>query len=144
MGSLIKALFLQLLGVLFLPHQITSFVVFPTTTRTKPDTFSVYTTKKNPLPQKLFLSFNNNNDPDFDGTSTILTRFTNPKIDDAGLPLADSLISQIVAPSLQIFWLTSINAPLPTWAAPISKTLYDTRGSLVAPTLIHGAGKYYV
>jgi len=83
------------------------------------------------------LAQNNPNDE-----SSMLTRFTSPKIADPGLPLADALIAQIVAPSLQVFWLVSQAAPSPTWLQPLFPTsqLLTTRGSLVAPTLIHGAG----
>jgi hypothetical protein len=71
----------------------------------------------------------------------LLRRFTDPVIDDPGLPLADTLVAQIVAPSLQVFWLSLVHAPLPTWLRPIfDSALWQTRGSLVAPTLIHGAG----
>lgn len=71
----------------------------------------------------------------------LLRRFTDPIIDDPGLPLADTLVAQIVAPSLQVFWLSLVHAPSPTWLRPIfDSALWQTRGSLVAPTLIHGAG----
>mmetsp|Transcript_21288 Transcript_21288/g.32451 ORF Transcript_21288/g.32451 Transcript_21288/m.32451 type:complete len:294 (-) Transcript_21288:1014-1895(-) len=82
----------------------------------------------------------NNNDTD--ASSNILSRFTSPRIDDRGLPLADALVAQIVAPSFQILWLSLAGAPRPTWLAPIfsSGQLFATRGSLLAPTLIHGAG----
>ena len=74
-------------------------------------------------------------------SSTIFKRFTSPRISDVGLPLADTLLAQVVAPSLQVFWLALNHAPSPTWLQPIfaSKLLFQTRGSLVAPTLIHGA-----
>lgn len=76
-----------------------------------------------------------------DPTSTdIISRFTSPKIDDPYLPLVDVSIAQIVAPTLQIAWLSLNHAPSPTWLRPVFDTLYQTRGSLVAPTLIHGAG----
>jgi len=71
---------------------------------------------------------------------SILDRFLSPTIDDTGLPLSDALVAQIVAPSLQVFWLGLNHAPLPTWLQPISPQIFPTRGSLVAPTLIHGAG----
>jgi len=69
-------------------------------------------------------------------------RFFSPKIDDAGLPLTDALLAQIVAPSLQVFWLTANHAPLPTWLAPNVGMLYNapTQGAFLAPSLIHGAG----
>ena len=82
--------------------------------------------------------------PKDDENDGIATRFLSPRIDDAGLPVADTLLSQIVAPSLQVFWLTLNHAPRPTWLAPIFSNglLYSlpVQGSLVAPTLIHGAG----
>mmetsp|Transcript_25092 Transcript_25092/g.37149 ORF Transcript_25092/g.37149 Transcript_25092/m.37149 type:complete len:272 (-) Transcript_25092:113-928(-) len=82
------------------------------------------------------------NDDENDG---ITTRFLSPIIDDAGLPLADTLLAQVVAPALQVFWLSLNHAPRPTWLAPIFNNsdglLYSNpaQGSLVAPTLIHGA-----
>ena len=81
-----------------------------------------------------------------DDESSIVSRFLDPRIDDAGLPLADALIAQIVAPTLEIFWLSSQHAPIPSWLTPIfdsSKSLLfssSARGSLLAPALIHGAG----
>lgn len=77
---------------------------------------------------------------DDDGAESITQRFLSPRLDDPGLPLADALISQIVAPSLQVFSLGINHAPSPTWLKPLSSSLFYTRGSLVAPTLIHGAG----
>ncbi|KAL7466789.1 hypothetical protein ACHAXS_007069 [Conticribra weissflogii] len=78
-------------------------------------------------------------------TASILQRFNSPRIDDPGLPLTDVLIAQIVAPSVQIFWIFINRAPMPTWLAPISSYFGEApelapRGSLLAPTLIHGAG----
>lgn len=84
----------------------------------------------------LFLS-----DPQKQGNRGMLSRFTDPIIDDPGLPLADTLVAQIVAPSLQVFWLSLVHAPSPTWLKPIfDNALWQVRGALVAPTLIHGAG----
>jgi len=80
-------------------------------------------------------------DPQKQGDDGLLSRFTDPVIDDPGLPLADTLVAQIVAPSLQVFWLSLVHAPSPTWLRPIfDNSLWQVRGSLVAPTLIHGAG----
>ena len=94
-------------------------------------------------------------------SSSIFQRFLNPRIDDPGLLLSDALLAQIVAPTLQIYWLLLVNAPSPSWLHPISggvgsggsggnnlfatasSSLYDafsSRGSLLAPTLVHGAG----
>jgi len=70
-------------------------------------------------------------------SSPVVERFLNPKIDDRGLPIADALVAQIVAPSFQVFWLGLSRSPLPTW---LHASLWAPRGSLVAPTLIHGAG----
>jgi len=97
------------------------------------------------------LSSNNNNHqfPDKeDKKDQPPDRFLSAKIDDAGLPIADALIAQIVAPTLQVLWLTVNHAPIPSWlvasaAVKASQTgmLYtNTRGELLAPTLIHGAG----
>lgn len=87
---------------------------------------------------------NNNNIDDTTTTtrsSSITSRFTSPILDDPGLPLGDAAVSQIVGPSLQVFWLFLVKAPLPTWLHPIfENALWESRGSLVAPTLIHGAG----
>lgn len=72
---------------------------------------------------------------------TVVNRFMSPIIDDPYLPLADVSVAQVVAPSLQVLWLAVNHAPSPTWLRPIfdSNRLFETRGSLVAPTLIHGA-----
>jgi hypothetical protein len=77
--------------------------------------------------------------------SSILDRFLSPKIDDPGLPLTDVLLAQIVAPSLQTFWIFAAHAPSPSWLRPLSSYFGEApelapRGSLLAPTLIHGAG----
>jgi hypothetical protein len=75
---------------------------------------------------------------------SLLDRFANPKIDDPWLVFNEAGVSQIVAPSLQLFWLLGSGSRYPTWARPIlldSSTLYaSTRGGFLAPTLIHGAG----
>jgi hypothetical protein len=72
----------------------------------------------------------------------LISRFIAPQIDDRGLPFADALTTQIVGPSLQVFWLALNHAPSPTWLKPLitSAVIFPSRGSLVAPTLIHGAG----
>ena len=70
----------------------------------------------------------------------VLDRFTNPRIDDPRLPLTEAGIAQIIAPSLQLFWLRSLNSPFPSWAAPIYDYTFVPRGAALAPTLIHGAG----
>jgi hypothetical protein len=75
-------------------------------------------------------------------TSSILSRFTSPVLDDPYLPLSDVLVAQIIAPSLEIAWLSARRAPQPTWLRPVFGTsrLYNAgAGSLLAPTLIHGA-----
>ncbi len=71
---------------------------------------------------------------------SILDRFTSPKIDDPQLPLTEAGLAQIVAPSLQLFWLRSLNSPFPSWANPIYDYTFVPRGAVLAPTLIHGAG----
>mmetsp|Transcript_27248 Transcript_27248/g.31155 ORF Transcript_27248/g.31155 Transcript_27248/m.31155 type:complete len:307 (-) Transcript_27248:125-1045(-) len=91
---------------------------------------------------------NNNNNTNNNDEDSILTRFTSPQIDDPGLPLADALLSQIVAPTLQLYWISFNRLPIPSWATSLPGTsasmgmLYNvpTQGSLVAPTLLHGAG----
>ena len=91
-------------------------------------------------PQQLMDDDNNNND-----INDLFQRFLSPKIDDPGLPLTDVLLSQIVAPTFQLYWVFIAHAPLPSWARPISSYFGEAaelapRGSLLAPTLIHGAG----
>jgi hypothetical protein len=76
---------------------------------------------------------------------SLLKRFTDPIIDDPGLPLTDALLAQIVAPTLEVYWLLLNKAPSPTWLAPIGRYFGEApelapRGSLLAPALIHGAG----
>lgn len=75
----------------------------------------------------------------------LLQRFLSPRIDDPGLPLTDVLLAQIVAPTFQIYWIALAHAPNPSWLRPISSYFGEApelapRGSLLAPTLIHGAG----
>ena len=70
----------------------------------------------------------------------IFDRFLNPVLDDPWLPLNEAGVAQVVAPTLQLFWIAASKSPLPSWAQP----LYDTtfvmpRGSFLAPTLVHGA-----
>ncbi|GKY93889.1 hypothetical protein MPSEU_000355800 [Mayamaea pseudoterrestris] len=86
----------------------------------------------------------NNHDNATKSFDTFFNRFIAPQLDDPFLPLADVGVAQIVAPSLQVFWLTVNHAPTPSWLTPIvfgSGSLYSSnmRGSLLAPTLIHGA-----
>lgn len=78
---------------------------------------------------------------DTEKPDAILSRFTSPVIDDPGLPLTDVLVAQVIAPSLQIAWLSLQHAPQPTWLKPIFDTslMYTRQGSFVAPALIHGA-----
>ncbi|GAX10132.1 hypothetical protein FisN_3Lh324 [Fistulifera solaris] len=68
---------------------------------------------------------------------SVLARFTSPRIDDPYLPLSDVLIAQIVAPGLQVVWLSINHAPSPSWIKPFFG--YAGPGSLLAPTLVHGA-----
>jgi len=90
----------------------------------------------------------NNNNPYQEGQqqgSKLTTDcFLSLTIDDPGLPVADTLLAQIVAPSLQVFWLSLNRAPLPTWLtlASTNGQLYaqPTQGAFLAPSLIHGAG----
>ena len=82
-----------------------------------------------------------NNLPASEVESDIIRRFTSPIIDDPGLPLSDVLVAQVIAPSLQIAWISVQHAPQPSWLQPIFDTsiLYTNRGALLAPALIHGA-----
>uniref|UniRef100_A0A7S3V489 Uncharacterized protein n=1 Tax=Chaetoceros debilis TaxID=122233 RepID=A0A7S3V489_9STRA len=100
------------------------------------------TTVTSPITQ-LHSSDGDNNNSDDD--ASIFSRFLSPKIDDAGLPLADALFSQVVATTFQIVWLTANHAPRPSWLNSLSadkSMLYEVskQGSLLAPALIHGAG----
>jgi hypothetical protein len=70
----------------------------------------------------------------------ILSRFTDPKIEDPAIPLTEAGIVQIVAPTLQLFWLRFNHSPFPSWAAPLYDYTFTPRGALLAPTLVHGAG----
>ena len=85
----------------------------------------------------LFMSFNDDDDEDDDG---VLSRFVAPRIDDIGLPIADAMVAQVVAPSFQILAISLTRTPIPMWLRPGTDVLFPTRGSLLAPTLIHGAG----
>ena len=75
-----------------------------------------------------------------EGDEGVLDRFISPKIDDPALPLTEAGIAQVVAPTLQLFWLKSLNAPFPSWATPLYDYTFSPRGAVLAPTLIHGAG----
>lgn len=68
---------------------------------------------------------------------SVLSRFTSPRVDDPFLPLSDVLVAQIVAPGLQVAWLSLNRAPSPSWIKPFFG--YAGPGSLLAPTLVHGA-----
>lgn len=93
---------------------------------------------------------NSERDDDLDQTAelesqsfllTILPRFASPRIDDPGLPLSDALVAQIIGPTTQLFWRVWQKLPPPSWLHTYdSSLLFNNRpGSLVAPTLIHGA-----
>jgi hypothetical protein len=76
-----------------------------------------------------------------------LRRFTDPIIDDPALPLTDALMSQIVAPTLQVYWLVVNGSPRPTWLASTAVVgrysntdAHFLAGSMLTPVLIHGAG----
>ncbi|KAL7554629.1 hypothetical protein ACHAWF_018131, partial [Thalassiosira exigua] len=93
----------------------------------------------------LFESSDGEEGGDGGGDGSPFRRFLSPRIDDPGLPLTDVLLAQIVAPTFQIYWLALNRAPNPSWLAPISSYFGEAaelapRGSLLAPTLIHGAG----
>lgn len=70
----------------------------------------------------------------------ILSRFTDPKIDDPAVPLTEAGIVQIVAPTVQLFWLRFNQSPFPSWTTPLYDYTFTPRGALLAPTLVHGAG----
>jgi len=86
------------------------------------------------------MSSNPNGDDEDDGSGGVLSRFAAPRIDDVGLPIADAMVAQVVAPSFQILAISLTRTPIPTWLRPGTDILFPTRGSLLAPTLIHGAG----
>lgn len=69
----------------------------------------------------------------------LLERFVNPRIDDPFMPLTEAGLVQIVAPTLQLFWLVSLDSPYPSWAQPLYDYTFAARGAFLAPTLIHGA-----
>jgi hypothetical protein len=75
------------------------------------------------------------------GLYGILSRFTDPRIDDPGLPLTDGLVVQVIAPSVQIAVRLVLGIPPPTWLQSTDPSLlYNNRpGGLLAPTLLHGA-----
>ena len=86
----------------------------------------------------LLMSFDDeDNEGEDDG---VLSRFVAPRIDDIGLPIADAMVAQVVAPSFQILAISLTRMPIPMWLRPGTDILFPTRGSLLAPTLIHGAG----
>lgn len=84
----------------------------------------------------------NQKENESESNNDVLSRFTSPIIDDPALPLSDVLVAQVIAPSIQIVWLSLNHAPTPGWLRPIFDTntqLFEARGSLLAPALIHGA-----
>lgn len=88
---------------------------------------------------------NNSNTPTF--VQEIISRFSSPIIDDPYLPISDAASAQIIAPTLQLLWIVLSNGPRPSWCNPYFSTTTTTTlfgsttgaGSLIAPTLIHGA-----
>ena len=71
---------------------------------------------------------------------SLMDRFLNPQIDDPVLPLTEAGLVQVVGPTLQLFWLVSLDSPYPSWAQPLYDYTFAARGAFLAPTLIHGAG----
>ena len=76
--------------------------------------------------------------PDDSSTGGILQRFLSPRIDDPGLPLTDVLLAQIVAPTLQVYYVAHTLSPNPSWLVPVSSYFGEApelapRGSLLAP-----------
>ena len=82
----------------------------------------------------------NNNGNNEGGNLGLLDRFLNPRIDDPALPLTEAGLVQVVGPTLQLFWLVSLDSPYPSWAQPFYDYTFAARGAFLAPTLIHGAG----
>ena len=60
-------------------------------------------------------------------------RFTNPKIDDDGLVIADALIAGIVAPGFEALVSVASGVPPPSWALALGPK------KLVAPVMIRGS-----
>ncbi|CAB9509995.1 expressed unknown protein [Seminavis robusta] len=76
-----------------------------------------------------------------DGSGTPLDRVLSPKIDDPALPYSDVCVAQIIGPAMQVFYVTLTRSPNPTWLKPLfDDTLWQYKGALLAPTLVHGAG----
>jgi len=73
-------------------------------------------------------------------SENILDRFTDPKIEDPALPLTEAGLVQIVAPTIQLLWLRILQSPFPSWTTPLYDYTFTPRGSVLAPTLVHGAG----
>lgn len=70
----------------------------------------------------------------------LINRFLNPRLDDPFLPLTEAGLVQVVGPTLQLFWLVSLDSPYPSWAQPFYDYTFAPQGAFLAPTLIHGAG----
>jgi len=126
----------------FAPHSC-RIPTIATQTRCAPSQTIFATNTKYNIPYSTVLFESNNEDEE--QSNTLLKRFTDPIIDDPGLPLTDILIAQIVAPTLQIYWIVFNHAPTPSWLLPISSYFGSApelapRGSFLAPALIHGAG----
>jgi hypothetical protein len=82
---------------------------------------------------------NKNDNEGSDDDNGLLDRFLKPKIDDPALPLTEAGIAQIAGPTLQLFWLVSLNSPYPSWATPLYDPTFPSQGAFLVPTLIHGA-----
>lgn len=77
--------------------------------------------------------------PEPNSSSSAFLRFTDPVVDDRGLPLADFLISGIAAPATYVIILCALHLQTPSWLV-LPAIMNGIRGSLLAPTLLHGAG----
>ena len=78
-----------------------------------------------------------------DGTSTLdqfVLKFSDPRIDDPGLPLADSLISGAIAPMSIAYVTLALGLPRPMWLVLPPGTPSGLRGlPYLGPTFLHGA-----
>uniref|UniRef100_A0A7S3YVI5 Uncharacterized protein n=1 Tax=Lotharella globosa TaxID=91324 RepID=A0A7S3YVI5_9EUKA len=68
----------------------------------------------------------------------VLSRFTNPKIDDKGLPLADAMVVLSSTMILGIFILTQ-GIIKPSWLAPMSLAPQWRSLPFLFPALLHGS-----
>lgn len=72
--------------------------------------------------------------------SKMKRNFLEPRIDDPGLPLADSLISGAIAPMCVAYFTLALGLPRPMWLVVPTGTPSSLRGlPFLGPTFCHGA-----